>query len=77
MIIFRCKMATETDVSRVSSVKISSFAGILDPRVERILWHLEDDTRKNVIEELAFDVCSDHKEQGLPRWRRPAGRALK
>ena len=49
-------MASTTDVSRCSSVKSSWFDGILDPRVERILWHLEDDTKKNVVDELAFDM---------------------
>ena len=44
------------DVFRESSVNNGVYYGVIDPRIERILWHLEDDSKKNVVDELVFDA---------------------
>ena len=32
---------------------------ILDPRIERMLWHLEDDTKRSVVDEIVFEMDLD------------------
>ena len=44
---------------KTSSACKPSNDGSMDPRIERILWHLEDDTKKNVIDEITFDLDLD------------------
>ena len=52
-------MATAMDVPMMGSVDRSVKKPILDPRIDRMLWHLEDDAKRNVIEELIFDLELD------------------
>ena len=48
-------MADAVDAPEKRSRDYQSNLGSVDPNLERILWHLEDDCKKNVIEELIFD----------------------
>ena len=43
------------DVLRESSANTCPSITSMDPRVDRMLWHLEDDSKRNVVEELIFD----------------------
>ena len=49
-----------TDVFQESSAITENYVNVIDPRIERILWHLEDDSKRNVVDELVFDM--DHEE---------------
>ena len=48
-----------TDVLGRSSVDRCGKMSILDPRINRMLWHLEDDAKRSVIEELVFELEFD------------------
>ena len=48
-----------TDVLTRSSVSNCNKRPIIDCRIERMLWHLEDDAKRNVIEELIFELDLD------------------
>ena len=46
------KMAAEVDVSEVSSTFFQVYTGFLDQKLERYLWHLEDEPTKDVAAEI-------------------------
>ena len=48
-----------TTTGKMSSAKNGQKGDFLDPGIERILWHLEDDTKKAVIDDLLFDYDID------------------
>ena len=52
-------MESDTEVPRVGSAILCEYEGIINPSDERLLWHLEDDTKKNVVDEIVFDMDLD------------------
>ena len=48
-------MADEESQSEESGESFCVYLGMLDPRLERLLWHLEDEPKKDVVTEIASE----------------------
>ena len=51
----RFKMADDEDACDESGASFSVYLGMVDPRLERLLWHLEDEPKKDVVAEIASE----------------------
>ena len=52
-------MAEDEDVLNRSSVECCVFTGFIDQRIERVLWHLAHEPKKDVVSELIDDFDLD------------------
>ena len=43
------------EVLNDSATDFCEYTGVIDPRIERLLWHLEDEPKKDVVAELSCD----------------------